>query len=407
MWRWPRGAQTEIGRISTILAEVETLTTPLLRKMAGFGRMLTLVISGIAVVAFALGVWRQVYSAAEMFMVAVGVAVAAIPEGLPAIVTISLAIGVQRMARRHAIVRRLPAVETLGSVTVICTDKTGTLTRNEMTVTRVELTGASWQVGGAGYAPHGGFNQGGQEKEVPASPVLQEMARAALLCNDASVRLEDSVWRLQGDPTEGALFTFALKAGLEHHQESESWPRVDVIPFEAEHRFMATLHHDHSGHAKLFIKGAPEAIIQRCEAQMTATASEPIDKAYWIMQSDSLAAQGLRVLAMAVKTHPRHHVTLRFEDTDQGFVLLGLVGIIDPPREEAMLAVAQCQAAGIRVKMITGDHAITARAIGERLGLGGDTAKVLTGAEIETLDDAALQNAVGETDIFARAQPGA
>ena len=232
------GEATEIGRIGRMLAEVEEIATPLLRKMAVFARWLTGAILLSAAALFAFGVLARGFSAAEMFTAAVGLAVAAIPEGLPTILTVTLAIGVQRMARRHAIVRRLPAVETLGSVTVICSDKTGTLTKNEMTVQRVVTAGRVFEVDGAGYAPHGGFSVDGAQLAPQDAPELADIARAALFCNDAVLHEAGGAWKLEGDPTEGALLTLALKAGLDRHHESESLPRVDAIPFESERRFI-------------------------------------------------------------------------------------------------------------------------------------------------------------------------
>ncbi|MBZ0145438.1 MAG: HAD-IC family P-type ATPase, partial [Rhodocyclaceae bacterium] len=398
------GEATEIGRIGRMLAEVEEIATPLLRKMAVFARWLTGAILLSAAALFAFGVLARDFSVAEMFTAAVGLAVAAIPEGLPTILTVTLAIGVQRMARRHAIIRRLPAVETLGSVTVICSDKTGTLTKNEMTVQRVVTAGRTFEVGGAGYAPHGGFSVDGAELALPDAPELADIARAALLCNDAVLHEAGGEWKLEGDPTEGALLTLALKAGLERHYESESLPRVDAIPFESEHRFMATLHHDHAGHAFAFVKGAPERLLQMCTRQRVAGEDRPLDDAFWHRQVEALAAAGQRVLALAEAPMEKGKRELDFADVEQGLTLLALVGIIDPPREEAIAAVAQCRAAGIRVKMITGDHGVTARAIGAAMGIG-DGRRVLTGAEIEALDDAALRGAVREVDVFARASP--
>ena len=398
------GEGTEIGRIGRLLAEVEDIATPLLRKMAVFARWLTGAILLSAAALFAFGVLARGFSAAEMFTAAVGLAVAAIPEGLPTILTVTLAIGVQRMARRHAIVRRLPAVETLGSVTVICSDKTGTLTKNEMTVQRVVTAGRVFEVDGAGYAPHGGFSVDGAELAPQDAPELADIARAALFCNDAVLHEAGGAWKLEGDPTEGALLTLALKAGLERHHESESLPRVDAIPFESEHRFMATLHHDHAGHAFAFVKGAPERLLQMCVRQRVAGEDRPLDAGYWHRQVEALAAAGQRVLALAEAPMEKGKRELDFADVEQGLTLLALVGIIDPPRAEAIAAVAQCRAAGIRVKMITGDHGVTARAIGAAMGIG-DGRRVLTGAEIEALDDAALRGAVREVDVFARASP--
>ena len=399
------GAATEIGRISTMLAEVQALTTPLLRQMTGFGHWLTWVIVAIAGIAFAFGTLLRDYTPSEMFLAAVGLAVAAIPEGLPAIMTITLAIGVQAMARRNAIVRHLPAVEALGSVTVICSDKTGTLTRNEMTVQEVATADTLFQVSGAGYAPQGGFSLDGVAAVLDAYPDLIEIGRAALLCNDAVLQLRDGRWGLTGDPTEGALITLGMKTGLDLHFEREVLPRSDVIPFESEHRFMATLHHDHAGHACVYLKGAPERVLELCAMQRSGGGQKPLDSSHWQSAMQAAAARGMRLLALAVKTVDDAQRELIFSDVEAGgFTLLALLGIADPPREEAKRAVAACRAAGIRVKMITGDHIATASAIGAQLGLA-EKVRALTGADIETMDDDALRRAVNETEIFARASP--
>ncbi|MFA5531137.1 MAG: cation-transporting P-type ATPase [Thiohalomonadaceae bacterium] len=398
------GADTEIGRISALLAHITTLETPLLRQVAHFSTWLTFWIGMLAVFTLSVGVLWRGYTIEEMFLAAVGLAVAAIPEGLPAIITITLAIGVQRMARRNAIVRRLPAVETLGSVSVICTDKTGTLTRNEMTATNVVTARRHFSVTGVGYDPHGGFTLDGRDVDPEAHPALLELCRAALLCNDAVLHERDGLIHMQGDPTEAALITLARKAGLNEAQVQEEFPRTDVIPFESEHRFMATLHHDHAGHGFILLKGAPERVLDMCTQQQEAGDLLPIDRTYWDAQVDALAAQGQRLLAVAIKPVGDHRRELNFSDVEYGLTLLGLIGLIDPPREEAIAAVATCRQAGIRVKMITGDHAVTARAIGAQMGIG-DGVHALTGAELETIDDARLREAVQDTDVFARASP--
>ena len=398
------GDDTEIGRISSLLTKVQTLTTPLLRQMAIFARWLTIAIGTIAAAIFAYGVLLQDYSAGEMFLAAVGLAVAGIPEGLPAIMTITLAIGVQRMARKHAIIRRLPAVETLGSVTVICSDKTGTLTRNEMTVVTVATSAGLCEVSGTGYDPHGAFNLDDHDVTPEGFPLLREIAQAALLCNDASVTEVNGQWRMQGDPTEGALVTLALKAGLEHNHCLGEYPRTDAIPFESQHRFMATLHHDHARHGFIYLKGAPEQVLEMCHQQRIRGEDVPLDRAYWEACMDSMASSGQRLLAIAFKTASAEQQTLEFHDVENGLTLLGIVGIIDPPREEATAAVRACQSAGIRVKMITGDHAITARAIGAQMGIG-DGITVVNGTELDDYNDQQLQEAVQRCDIFARVSP--
>ena len=396
---------TEIGRISEMIAEVQEVTTPLLKQMAQFGRWLSAAIVGIAAATFAAGIAFRGYSAVEMFMAAVALAVAAIPEGLPAIMTITLAIGVQRMAGRNAIIRRLPAVETLGSVTVILSDKTGTLTRNEMTVRQVVTAGTVFDVGGVGYAPRGDFTVAGREVAPDDNPELTEAARVALLCNDAVVREQEGEWRVEGDPTEGALAVLARKAGLDPRLEAEELPRVDTIPFESEHRFMATLHHDHAGHSFIYLKGAPERVLEMCARERHEGQDRPIDLGAWQARVEETAAAGQRVLALAFRAADKGQRELGFDDVEGGFTLLALMGIIDPPREEAIKAVARCRDAGIRVKMITGDHAATARAVAGGLGIGDEKAETLTGVELEQMDDARLREAAPRVDVFARASP--
>ena len=398
------GDGTEIGRISALLGRVETLTTPLLRQMATFGRWLTVAILLIAAATFLFGITARDYSATDMFLAAVGLVVAAIPEGLPAIMTIALAIGVQRMAERNAIVRRLPAVETLGSVSVICSDKTGTLTRNEMTVQAIATSRYLFEVTGVGYAPVGEFRLNGEEISPEGYPLLLAMMRGVSLCSDASLREADGMWALDGDPTEGALVAVAMKAGLKPDFESQAWPRTDAIPFESEHRFMATLHHDHEGNAVIHVKGAPERILDMCRTQMAQDGKEPLDAGYWQKRIDEIGARGQRVLALATRTTTVEHRDLLFGDVEDELTLVGLFGLLDPPREEAIEAVARCQAAGVRVKMITGDHAQTARAVAERLGLS-NTAEAMTGQELDALDEEGLKARVSEIDIFARTTP--
>jgi magnesium-transporting ATPase (P-type) len=398
------GDRTEIGRISGMLRQVQALTTPLLRQMATFARWLTAAIGLIAGATFAYGVLLQDYSAGEMFLAAVGLAVAGIPEGLPAIMTITLAIGVQRMAKKHAIIRRLPAVETLGSVTVICSDKTGTLTRNEMTVQTVATGDGICEVSGSGYDPHGAFSLDGRDVTPEEFPLLREVAQAALLCNDASLSEVDGQWLITGDPTEGALVTLALKAGLEHNYCQTRYPRTDAIPFESQHRFMASLHHDHAGHGFIYLKGAPERVLEMCHRQRMRGEDVPMDKVYWEACMHDMASRGQRLLAIAFRPAPAEQQGLAFSDVEGNLTLLGVVGIIDPPRQEATAAVQACQSAGIRVKMITGDHAITARAIGTRMGIG-DGVTVVNGTELDACNEDQLRAAVQQSDIFARVSP--
>ncbi len=394
---------TEIGRISAMLQEVQTLTTPLLRQMETFGRWLTVAIMALAALTFLFGWLVHNFGLGDMFLAAVSMAVAAIPEGLPAVMTITLALGVQRMAKRSAIVRRLPAVESLGSVTTICSDKTGTLTKNEMTVQRVITAAQVFEVSGSGYAPHGGFAIAGKEADLAEHADVLDLFRAGLLCNDAALHESEGQWHIAGDPTEGALIPLALKAGMDAEFEHGELPRTDHIPFESEHRFMATLHHDHAGHAFIFVKGAVEQVLAMCHQQRGVGEDVALDLPYWHGMMEETGALGQRVLALAMKAVDHGQRELNFADMEGGYTLLGMVGISDPPREEAIAAVRDCVAAGIRVKMITGDHADTASAIAVQLGIGNGHA--LTGSELDEMDDEALRNAVREVDVFARASP--
>lgn len=395
--------QTEIGRISTMLEEVQSLTTPLLRQMETFGRWLTVAIMALAALTFLFGWLVHHFDLGAMFLAAVSMAVAAIPEGLPAVLTITLALGVQRMAKRNAIVRRLPAVEALGSVTTICTDKTGTLTRNEMTVQRVITAAQLFEVSGTGYAPHGGFAIAGKEADIAEHAHTLDLFRAGLLSNDAQLHESEGQWHIAGDPTEGALIPLALKAGIDAQFEHGAMPRTDHIPFESEHRFMATLHHDHAGHAFIFVKGAVEQVLAMCNQQRGISKDAPLDLPYWQSQMTETGALGQRVLALAMKTVDSNQRELNFADMQGGYTLLGMVGISDPPRTEAIAAVRDCRAAGIRVKMITGDHADTARAIAAQIDIGNG--RVLSGSELDALDEDALRQAVRDVDVFARASP--
>ncbi len=394
---------TEIGRISMMLAQVNKLITPLMHQMAILGRWLTVVILILASSVFIYGLLLDSYSLDEIFLAAISMAIAAIPEGLPAIMTITLALGVQNMARRNAIVRRLPAVETLGAVTVICTDKTGTLTRNEMTVQRVIAADYLLEVGGVGYAPEGILSQNGKEYLMDDCAGMLDLFRAGLLCNDASLHQQDNEWVLEGDPTEGALVTLAMKAKLDPVIECESYPRIDVIPFESAHRLMATLHHGKDEQSIIFVKGAPEEVLAMCNYQRSFNENHPLDLDYWHAGIQEATASGQRMLAIAVKLIGAKQQSLEFSDIT-GLTLLGLIGIIDPPREEAIVAVNQCHSAGIRVKMITGDHRVTACAIGAKLGIG-DGQTVMSGAELDHMNSAQLREAVSKVDIFARASP--
>jgi magnesium-transporting ATPase (P-type) len=398
------GDSTELGRISQMLATVKPVTTRLLRQIANFGQKITGAILIIAVTVAVFGILVRNKAVAEMFLAAVGLCVAAIPEGLPAIITITLAIGVQRMADRNAIIRLLPAVESLGAVTVICSDKTGTLTKNEMTVQTVVSAEQSFTVSGSGYDPHGGFAIDGKDISISEHPDILEMAKGALLCNNASLDKEEDKWVLQGDPTEGSLLTLALKASQDIDQVENSYPRTDIIPFESEHRFMATLHHDHAGHGFIYVKGAPERILEMCNKERRAGEDVPLNPKYWHDAITRNAGKGMRLLAIAFKRAGNDHRELHFKDVEGDLTLLGLFGIIDPPRPDAIEAIKTCRSAGIRVKMITGDHAVTAQAIARQIGIDDENGFLL-GAEIEKMDEDALLLAARQKNIFARVSP--
>jgi magnesium-transporting ATPase (P-type) len=399
------GSASEIGRISGLLASVPTLTTPLVTQMATFGRWLTAFILAVAALILVFGYQVLRWPFDELFIVVVGLSVAAIPEGLPATLTITLAVGVQAMARRRAIVRRLPAIETLGAVSVICTDKTGTLTRNEMAVGVVATQGAVFTVDGVGYEPAGQLQRNAFVIDPYDHPVLAELARTAALCNDAELKNADGDWQVEGDPMEGALLAFAGKAGVDAEPARQHWTRTDALPFDPGRKFMATLHHDHEGNACIFVKGAPEALLALCCNERTEDgATQPLNDTHWREHAARIAAEGQRVLALAVRRVSPRHTVLQLPDLSGQLTLLGIVGLSDPPRPEAIEAITQCRHAGIAVKMITGDHATTAAAIGRQVGLG-NTERVLTGADLEQMDDAALAAAVLDTDVFARTSP--
>jgi magnesium-transporting ATPase (P-type) len=398
------GAQTEIGRISTLVSEVESVTTPLLRQMDQFGRWLTLAILGLAIITIAFGSLVRHYTVTDMFLAAVSLVVAAIPEGLPAIMTITLAIGVQRMARRNAIIRHLPAVETLGSVTVICSDKTGTLTRNEMTVRTIATAANRFELAGTGFDPHGAISLSNIDVQPQERPLLMEVVRAAVLCNDASLEQKNSEWLVHGDPMEGALLVSGLKTGLDNEAELKQYPRKDLIPFESEHRFMATLHHSHTGDAFIYLKGAPERVLEMCDRQRMVDGDKALDKQYWLKRIEEIAQQGQRVLAIAVKSVSHEQIDLKFSDVENNLTMLGMFGFIDPPREEAIESVRACNKAGIRVKMITGDHGTTARSIAQQLKLV-NADDVLTGHELELMSEDELRQYVLEVDVYARVNP--
>jgi len=496
------GVDTELGRINQLMTEVGPTTTPLLRQMASFGKTISFVIIGIAVLVYLFGHFFRHYDKSALLLSTIGLAIAAIPEGLPAILSIILAIGVQNMAKRNAIVRNLPSVETLGSVSVICSDKTGTLTKNEMTVTNLVVHDAEFAVTGSGYAPTGEILRGAgvppaspagilpasgenglassadpahgarSEGETPSpqgTPSPRSLLRLLLTCfrhcNDASLsRTEKGAWAVQGDPTEGALLAVYEKAGL----DGQLPPRITTLPFDSEYKYMATLarstgvppvsrmgvspmqsglgsggsesaraatvlhdetpasrEHGRDAHAThgqdaratpdegetpsprgniLYIKGAPDRLLALADQELAADGPAPLEKARWERAVADLAAQGKRVLGAAVKFVPADTATITHDDLRNGVIFLGLAGIVDPPREEVIDSVTLCREAGIRVKMITGDHADTAKAIGRELGIGdGDGA--LTGNELDDMTDEQFFAAASQYDIFARTSP--
>jgi magnesium-transporting ATPase (P-type) len=398
------GPHTEIGRINTLIAGVEQLTTPLLRQINLFGRRFTWVAISAAVLLFAFATLVRSYDWEEALIAVVALAVSAVPEGLPAVITITLAIGVQRMAARNAVIRRLPAVETLGATSVICSDKTGTLTRNEMTARRVVTADHTLFASGSGYAPEGVLEAEVSDEDVAALEAAAPLIRCGLLCNDAHLRHADGQWIVDGDPLEGALVALAMKAGLNPEHVRSEWPRSDEIPFDARHRFMASRHESRADGHVIFVKGAPEPLIAMCAEQATVLGLRPIDRAYWTDQIAEAASSGERVLGFAVKAQADGGKRLDFADLEDGMVFLGIVGFIDPPRDEVVEAIAECRSAGIAVKMITGDHAVTAASIARQLGLDNGV-DVVTGADLDKTPDESLVAVVQEAEVFARTNP--
>jgi Ca2+-transporting ATPase len=406
------GSATEVGRISELISTVEELQTPLTKKISHFSHILLYAILVLATAALITGIMRG-QSPLETFMAAVALAVAAIPEGLPAAMSITLAIGVARMASRRAIIRRLPAVETLGSTTVICSDKTGTLTENQMTVQEILAGGEQFALYGTGYTPSGEFFRHGEPFDSGESRALMECLRAGVLCNDSVLFENEGRWEVQGDPTEGALIVSAAKGGLSAQEISAQFPRIDAIPFESERQYMATLHDTGVGCPKVaYVKGAVEIILERCIDSLNPNGDRiPMDTERVQSEVEEMALKGLRVIAFAGKEFSQDKESLEHEDVASGLSFLGLQAMIDPPRAEAVAAVKTCRSAGIRVKMITGDHALTASAIARKIGLSGlsDTysnlGAVITGRDLAKLSDPEVIDAVERVAVFARVDP--
>jgi len=399
------GAEAEIGRITSMLSDIDTFDTPLTRQITAFGKQLALVIAVMAVIMVAIGKLLHGMPGGELISATIGFAVAAIPEGLPALVTITLALGVQQMAKRNAIIRKLPAVETLGSVTRICSDKTGTLTTNEMTVRTVVTRAAEYAVQGLGYDPNGAVLHNGREVELSTRGDLRAVVTAMSVVNDAVVTETDGRWTLVGEPTEGALRTLGLKVGF----DPSGYPRTAVLPFDSAHKYMATANTTPEGHRVILVKGAPDRLLERAAQQLGASGTEPVDRAWWDEQVELLSSQGLRVLAAASRPAPHRGSRDRDgidHDDLSGLVMLGLTGIVDPPRPEAVRAIATCHEAGIAVTMITGDHAGTAIAISREMGIVNQADEsAVTGAELEAATDEQLRAIVNHTETFARTSP--
>jgi len=403
------GRNTEIGKINEMIAEADVLETPLTQSIARFSKVLLYVILSLAALTFVVGLVRG-EKWVDMFMAAVALAVGAIPEGLPAAVTITLAIGVARMAKRNAIIRKLPAVETLGSASVICSDKTGTLTQNQMTVQKIYAGSKLYSVTGVGYEPSGQFMHSEQAVSATENQALKETLICGLLCNDSNLVSVDGQWKIEGDPTEGALIVSAQKAGFARKTLLSHLPRVDTIPFESAYQYMATLHaRQEMNDTVVYVKGSVERLLERAQSALSDTGElATLDAERILQQADTLASQGLRVLAFAYKIFDRSKTTLSHADISDGLIFLGLQAMIDPPRPEAIEAVAACQSAGIRVKMITGDHELTALAIAQRLGIASPQANmdsVINGKTLTTLPEEQLPEVVEKISVFARVAP--
>jgi P-type Ca2+ transporter type 2C len=394
------GSATEIGKINKMISDVEKITTPLLQQIEKFGKILSIVILVITSAFFAFGRFYYEKELSEMFLAAIGLIVAAIPEGLPAIMTITLATGVKRMASRNAIIRRLPSVETLGSVDVICSDKTGTLTKNEMTAKTIITTEKEFSIQGSGYEPEGKISYNDESIKPEDDKVLWQLLHTIRISNNAEIEKdENGKWTLNGMPTEGALLVLSYKAGLKD-LETE---RIDDIPFESEHKYMATLNKT-DDKTFIYMTGAPERMLDICEKQYTAKGEKKLDKKYWEEKIEHIAGMGQRMLGAAFKKADNDKKEISKEDIDKNMIFLGVIGILDPPRDEAIEAIKECKEAGVSVKMITGDHATTAKSIGKEIGIG-DGEKVMTGKKLEEMSDEEMQKIVDEYDVYARTSP--
>ncbi len=394
------GHRTVLGQIAETVRDVRAVKTPLQQRLEKFARIVGIVVIGFSVVVFAAGVSRG-EAASDIFVTAVAIAVSAIPEGLPIAVTIAMAIGVGRMSRRNAIVRKLPAVETLGSTTVICSDKTGTLTKNEMTVKLVYDGQHVYDVKGTGYEPRGEILLNRIPTLKQKGLNLEAVLRIGLLCNESNLYEEDGSYKVEGDPTEGALIVSAIKGGLDTVEEKKEYPQLAVLPFESERGFMATLH-SHQGGKLVFVKGAPEKILDMCTQ---CNIDGALQSKHIVETAQQFAKEGLRVLAMAYKKIPADVEEITHQEVKADLIFAGLQGMIDPPRPEAVKAIEESRKAGIRTVMVTGDHAVTAVVIAKKLGIVGGEAEVIEGRDIESMSREELFQKVKTVSVFARVSP--
>lgn len=394
------GAHTEIGKINKMMIGVEQITTPLLQQIEQFSKYLSFVILGVTAAFFAFGYFYRDYSVSELFMASIGLVVAAIPEGLPAIMTITLAIGVQQMAKQKAIIRKLPSVETLGAVNVICSDKTGTLTKNEMTAKTVVTAENTYSIEGTGYAPEGDILLNGKKLNIGEDAVFNQFMQCLRASNNSEIsKIEEGLWEITGTPTEAALLSLSYKGGYENFKPE----RLDTIPFESAHKFMATLDRVED-QTFVFMTGAPEQVLKKCSHQLTASGKEKIDHKRWKEKMDEVASQGQRILGAAFRPAGENEKEIKLPFEEANFIFLGIVGIIDPPRNGVKTSIKECKTAGVKVMMITGDHALTATAIGREIGIP-DSEKAITGQEIQEMTDEELKKIVLEYNIYARTTP--
>lgn len=399
------GDNTQTGKIASLIHDSISIDTPLTKKITQFSKTLLWIILGLAVLTFIFGYFIHNYNAIDMFMASVALSVGAIPEGLPAVVTITLAIGVRVMATKNAIIRKLPAVETLGSTTVICSDKTGTLTKNEMTVTKICINSHIFDISGNGYEPSGEIFLDLQAVSQGYSYALSEILRCGMLCNDSILVYENGKYHIQGDPTEGALIVSARKYGFDYGVLIKEHPRLDIIPFDSDSMYMATLHPISAEENALYIKGSLEKIIAMSKSALDINGNRcDLDKEAIESQAMQMASSGLRILAFGVCYVSNNYKTIGDLNTlDIHF--LGLQAMIDPPRPEAIEAVKLCHQAGITVKMITGDHKVTALAIAKELNIADDSSKSISGYEMSSMSDNELRNVINDVNVFARVAP--